>query len=145
MHQHYLFFTEGASPISPFKLPPYCGYSVRRSWNELEMMVPYDACYVTQEVPAAPAIYSPPVVIPVFITPFVFSFCQNGSYVLPLLWWGSPLKLTCPLQLSSRARLFFPFAPSVFCSPYGMVVQIHGQEQDLPMLGVTSMLASLQD
>ncbi|XP_045904326.1 uncharacterized protein LOC123970359 [Micropterus dolomieu] len=108
--KHLLVDRKGASPISPFKLPPYCGYSVRRSWNELEMMVPYDACYVTQE---------------------------NGSYVLPLLWWGSPLKLTCPLQLSSRARLFFPFAPSVFCSPYGMVVQINGQEQDLPMLGVT--------
>lgn len=45
--------TVGTSPISVFQLPPYCGYILRTSWSDLEMMVPYDACYITQEVPAA--------------------------------------------------------------------------------------------
>ncbi|KAI3353275.1 hypothetical protein L3Q82_019813, partial [Scortum barcoo] len=95
-----LVYREGASPISLFQLPPYCGYSVRTSWSDLEMVVPYDACYITQ---------------------------KNGSYVLPMLWWGSPLNLSCPVQIP---------APSVFCSPHGMAVQIHGQEEDVAVLGV---------
>ncbi|XP_044045979.1 uncharacterized protein LOC122873393 [Siniperca chuatsi] len=100
---------EGASPISLFQLPPHCGYSVRTSWRDLEMIVPYDACYITQE---------------------------NGSYVLPLLWWGSPLKLSCPMQMSTPAPSSLRSGPSVFCSPYGMAVQIHGKEHDIAMLGV---------
>ncbi|XP_018520597.1 uncharacterized protein LOC127138932 [Lates calcarifer] len=106
---HLLVDREGASPISLFQLPPYCRYSVRTSWSDLEMMVPYDACYITQE---------------------------NGSYVLPMLWWGSPLKLSCPVLMSTPAPSLSLSAPSVFCSPYGMAVQIHGQEQDIPLLGV---------
>ncbi|GLD66377.1 uncharacterized protein AKAME5_001777300 [Lates japonicus] len=106
---HLLVDREGASPISLFQLPPYCRYSVRTSWSDLEMMVPYDACYITQE---------------------------NGSYVLPMLWWGSPLKLSCPVLMSTPAPSLSLSAPSVFCSPYGMAVQIHGQDQDIPLLGV---------
>uniref|UniRef100_A0A3Q1B6T2 ZP domain-containing protein n=1 Tax=Amphiprion ocellaris TaxID=80972 RepID=A0A3Q1B6T2_AMPOC len=106
---HLLVDRAVASPISVFQLPPYCGYSVRTSWSSLEMMVPYDACYITQE---------------------------NGSYVLPMLMSGSPLKLSCPMQMPSPTPLFSLSAPLVFCSPYGMAVQIHGQEQDLPVLGV---------
>ncbi|XP_019939264.2 uncharacterized protein [Paralichthys olivaceus] len=104
---HLLVDREAASPISLFQLPPYCGYSVRTSWSDLEMMVPYDACYITQE---------------------------NDSYVLPMLWWGTPLKLSCPVQLSTPAPS--SSLPSVFCSLYGMAVQKHGQEQEIPMLGV---------
>ncbi|CAB1439904.1 unnamed protein product [Pleuronectes platessa] len=104
---HLLVDREEASPISVFQLPPYCGYSVRTSWSDLEMMAPYDACYITQE---------------------------NGSYVLPMLWWDTPLKLSCPVQPSTPAPS--PSLPSVFCSPYGMAVQKHGQEQEIPMLGV---------
>ncbi|XP_071329433.1 uncharacterized protein [Trachinotus anak] len=106
---HLLVDREGASPISLFQLPPYCGYSVRTSWSDLEMMVPYDACYITQE---------------------------NDSYVLPMLWWGSPLKLSCPVQMPTPAPSSSLSAPSVFCSPYGMAVQMRGQEQDIPLLGV---------
>uniref|UniRef100_A0A3B4TIR4 ZP domain-containing protein n=1 Tax=Seriola dumerili TaxID=41447 RepID=A0A3B4TIR4_SERDU len=106
---HLLVDREGASPISLLQLPPYCGYSVRTSWSDLEMMVPYDACYITQE---------------------------NDSYVLPLLWGGSPLKLSCPVQMSTPAPSSSLSAPSVFCSPYGMAVQMHGQEQDIVLLGV---------
>ncbi|XP_030595913.1 uncharacterized protein LOC115787369 [Archocentrus centrarchus] len=106
---HLLVDRGGASPISVFQLPPYCGYSVRTSWSGLEMMVPYEACYITQE---------------------------NGSYILPLLWWGSPLKLSCPIQTSTPTPSFPPPLPSVFCSSYGMAVQIHAQEKDIPQLGV---------
>ncbi|XP_042340312.1 uncharacterized protein LOC121941554 [Plectropomus leopardus] len=106
---HLLVDREGASPISLFQLPSYCGYSVRTSWSDLEMMVPYDACYITQE---------------------------NGSYVLPLLWWGSPLKLSCPVQMSTPVPSLSHSVPSVFCSPYGMAVLIHGHEQDVQVLGV---------
>ncbi|KAG7238423.1 hypothetical protein INR49_030930 [Caranx melampygus] len=113
---HLLVDREGASPISLFQLPPFCGYTVRTSWSDLEMMVPYDACYITQE---------------------------NDSYVLPMLWWGSPLKLSCPVQMSSPAPSSSLSAPSVFCSPFGMAVQMYGQEQDIPLLGVMSMLEGL--
>lgn len=48
-----MFFTEGASPISLFQLPSNCGYTVTKSSSDLQMMVSYDACYITQEVRAA--------------------------------------------------------------------------------------------
>ncbi|XP_036969297.1 uncharacterized protein LOC119027879 isoform X2 [Acanthopagrus latus] len=103
---HLLVDREGASPISLFHLPSYCGYTVTTSRSDLQMMVSYDACYITQE---------------------------NGSYVLPMLWWGSPLKLACPVKMATPAP---SYSPSVFCSTMGMVVQIKGQEQDIAMLGV---------
>ncbi|XP_061686867.1 uncharacterized protein LOC133506600 isoform X2 [Syngnathoides biaculeatus] len=95
----------GASPVSPFQLALYCGYSVRRWWGGLLMVVPYDACYVTQE---------------------------NGSYVLPVLWWGSPLKLACPAQTPTAA----PLAPVVLCSHSGMTVHLGQRDNALPVLGV---------
>ncbi|KAF3852205.1 hypothetical protein F7725_005560 [Dissostichus mawsoni] len=106
---HLLVDRGTASPISLSQLPPYCGYLVKTSWSNLEMMVPYDACYITQE---------------------------NGSYVLPMLWWGSPLKLSCPVQASSPVPSSSHSAPWVFCSPYGMALQMQGQEQDIQLLGV---------
>ncbi|XP_054607601.2 uncharacterized protein [Nothobranchius furzeri] len=96
------------SPLSIFQLPSYCGYSVKASWSDLEMIVPYDGCYILQE---------------------------NGSYVLPMLWLGSPLKLSCPM-MSAGPPLHSMDVPSVFCSSYGMAVQIQGQEHDLPLMGV---------
>ncbi|XP_040043635.2 uncharacterized protein LOC120825854 [Gasterosteus aculeatus] len=95
---------EEASPISLFQLPRNCRYSVRTSWSDLEMMVPYDACYITQE---------------------------NGSYVLPMLWCGLPLKLSCPVQTSTPES-----ALSVLCSSHGMAVQINREELDEQILGV---------
>ncbi|XP_035856146.1 uncharacterized protein LOC116040565 isoform X1 [Sander lucioperca] len=106
---HLFVNREGASPISLFQLPPYCGYSVWTSWSDLQMMMPYDACYIKQE---------------------------NGRYVLSLLWWGSPLNLSCPVQMSTPVPSYSHSVPSVFCLPYGMAVQIHGHEQDIQILGV---------
>ncbi|KAM3624417.1 uncharacterized protein V6R79_023129 [Siganus canaliculatus] len=99
---HLLVDRGEASPIPLFQLPSHCGYSVKTSSSDLQMMVPFNACYITQE---------------------------NGSYVLPMLWWDSPLKLSCPVQMIP------PMAPSVFCSSHGLAVQIDGQEQDILMLG----------
>ncbi|KAM6940580.1 uncharacterized protein FYW49_017724 [Xenentodon cancila] len=99
----------GGSPISIFHLPPYCGYSVKTSGIDLEMMVPFNGCYVTQE---------------------------NGSYVLPMWWLGNLLKLSCPSKMPTAPPLLSSSSPSVFCSPYGMAVQIQGQQHDLPLLGV---------
>ncbi|KAK2816943.1 hypothetical protein Q5P01_025134 [Channa striata] len=105
---HLFVDREGASPISLFQLPPDCGYSVRTSWSDLEMMMPYDACYITK---------------------------QNGSYVLPMLWWGNPMKLSCPVQ-PAPAPSSPVSAPSVLCSSYAMAVQVYGLEQAVQLLGV---------
>ena len=84
-------------------------------------------------------IISPPV-IPLSCVhhPLYVSLCQNGSYVLPMLWWGSPLKLSCPVQASSPVPSSSHSAPWVFCSPYGMALQM--QEQDIQLLGVIGTL-----
>ncbi|MEQ2306738.1 hypothetical protein AMECASPLE_011332 [Ameca splendens] len=100
---------QSASPISIFQLPSYCGYSVKTSWAYLEMTVPYDGCYIIQE---------------------------NDSYVLPMLWLRSPLKLSCPMTVSTAIPMYSLSAPLVFCSAYGMAVQIPGQEHNVPILGV---------
>lgn len=42
--------TGGDPPISPLHLPAYCGYSAKMSWHDVELMMPYNACYITQEV-----------------------------------------------------------------------------------------------
>lgn len=48
---------------------------------------------------------------------------QDDSYVLPLLWRGTPVKMSCPTsQIQSQALS----PPSVCCSPYGMTVKVHG-------------------
>ncbi|XP_011472723.1 uncharacterized protein LOC101164209 [Oryzias latipes] len=106
---HLLVDRNEATPISIFQLPADCGYSVRTSWRDLEMMVPYDGCYVIQE---------------------------NGSYVLPMQWLSTSLKLSCPVKMSTAAPMVSLFTPSVFCSAFGMAVQIPWQERDQPALGV---------
>nr|XP_020503346.1 uncharacterized protein LOC109994381 [Labrus bergylta] len=105
----HLLLSSGASPISPFHLPPCCGYSVRTTWSYLEMTVSYDACYITEE---------------------------TGSYVLPLLWQGLPLKLSCPMPLSIPPPTRSHSGLSLFCSQHGMAVQILWQEQEMPMMEV---------
>ncbi|CAL8332745.1 unnamed protein product [Merluccius merluccius] len=99
---------EGDSPISVFNLPPNCGYSVSASCNDLVVAAPYDGCYMTQE---------------------------NGSYVLPLLWWDSPLKLSCPVQKTPPSPPLTLSVPSVLCLPYGVVVHMYETEEEMPTLG----------
>ncbi|XP_061731304.1 uncharacterized protein LOC133535440 [Nerophis ophidion] len=93
----------GANVISLLHLPPSCGYTVWTSGRDFQMMVSHDACHIHQE---------------------------NGSYVLPMLWWDRPLKLTCPGETPAPASSI----PDVLCSPYGMAVRLF--QQDVPTLGV---------
>ncbi|XP_055081798.1 uncharacterized protein LOC129456717 [Periophthalmus magnuspinnatus] len=53
---------------------------------------------------------------------------EGGSLVLNLEWRGRPLKLSCPIWRPKPM-------PTVYCSPYGMVVHIAGQMEDLPTFG----------
>lgn len=136
-----LSLTDGDPPISPLQLPAYCGYSVKMSWSDVTLMMPYDACYITQEVCwwlyLHLAVQTNQFRSVQFISMFVFP--QNGSYVLPVLWLGHPLKLLCPVQTP------VPFlSPSVFCSSYGMAIQIDGQQPDILMMKVTSELTAMQ-
>ncbi|XP_014034088.2 uncharacterized protein [Salmo salar] len=100
-YTHLLVDRAGASPISLFQLPPSCGYHVKTTWREMVMMAPYDGCYIMQE---------------------------HGSYVLPMLWWGSPVKIICPVPPIS--------VPSVLCSHFGMAIQMHGGEEVIHTLQV---------
>lgn len=65
-------------------------------------------------------------------------FPQNGSYVLPILWVGHPLKLVCPMQTPVPS-----LSPSVFCSSYGMAVQIDGQQPDALTMRVIGVFQAI--
>ncbi|XP_062866915.1 uncharacterized protein LOC134329560 [Trichomycterus rosablanca] len=93
-YPHLLVDREGATPVSVLQLPSYCGYIVKATWRELVLMAPYDGCYIVK---------------------------QNGSYVLPLLWWGRPVKVSCPMTPGSARS-----NPSGFCSQFGMAIKISG-------------------
>ncbi|CAL8273489.1 unnamed protein product [Gadus morhua 'NCC'] len=99
---------EGDFPISVFHLPPNCGYSVTASRNGLVLEAPYDGCYMTK---------------------------QNGSYVLPMLWWDSPLRLSCPMQKSPPSPALTLSRPWALCSPYGVSVHVYGTDEEIPSLG----------
>ncbi|XP_042616504.1 uncharacterized protein LOC109055509 isoform X3 [Cyprinus carpio] len=86
-----------ATPLHLFQVPAYCGYSVRVTWEDLVLMAPYDGCYIIQE---------------------------NGSYVLSLLWWGSPMKISCPVT-----PVISQPTPSVLCSHFGMLITIEGARE----------------
>ncbi|XP_071330527.1 uncharacterized protein [Trachinotus anak] len=82
------------SSVALSQLPPQCGYSVQTTWRDLSLMAHYDACHVTQE---------------------------DGSYVLPLLWRGAPVKMSCPV---SQIQPHATGLSSLCCSPYGMTVKV---------------------
>ncbi|XP_045569101.1 uncharacterized protein [Salmo salar] len=110
-YTHLLVDRAGASPISLFQLPPSCGYHVKTTWREMVMMAPYDGCYIMQE---------------------------HGSYVLPMLWWGSPVKIICTVPHPDPRPHPVPpnSVPSVLCSHFGMAIQIHGGEEVIHTLQV---------
>ncbi|XP_043098802.1 uncharacterized protein LOC122347503 isoform X2 [Puntigrus tetrazona] len=96
-YTHIFVKRADAAPLPLFQVPAYCGYSVRVTWEDLVLMAPYDGCYITQE---------------------------NGSYVLSLLWWDSPIKISCPVT----PVISLP-SPSVLCSQSGMVIAIEGAQE----------------
>uniref|UniRef100_A0A665W183 Zona pellucida sperm-binding protein 1/4 Ig-like domain-containing protein n=1 Tax=Echeneis naucrates TaxID=173247 RepID=A0A665W183_ECHNA len=89
---------ENESSVALSKLPPQCGYSVQTTWRDLTLMADYDACHVTQE---------------------------EDNYVLPLLWRGIPVKMSCPVaQLHPHTSGI----SSLCCSLYGMTIKVQGQD-----------------
>ncbi|XP_051762586.1 uncharacterized protein LOC127519129 isoform X3 [Ctenopharyngodon idella] len=96
-YMHIFVDRANAAPLPLFQVPAYCGYSVRVTWKDLVLMAPYDGCYITQE---------------------------NGSYVLSLQWWGSPIKISCPMT-----PVISQPTPSILCSQFGMVIAIEGAQE----------------
>ncbi|KAF4075208.1 hypothetical protein AMELA_G00232000 [Ameiurus melas] len=94
---HLLVDRVNASPVSVLHLPSHCGYNVKATWRDLVLIAPYDGCYVLK---------------------------QNGSYVLPLLWWGMPVSVSCPMTPA-------PATPSGFCSYLGITLKIEGSLRDI--------------
>ncbi|XP_040911108.1 protein piccolo-like [Toxotes jaculatrix] len=89
-----LFFVDRGSRLSPLplsKLPPSCGYTIRSTRRDLVLVAPYDGCFVALE---------------------------EDSYVLPLRWWGVPVRMSCPVMRPSS-----PNPPMVTCHAKGMVVK----------------------
>ncbi|KAM4716411.1 uncharacterized protein FYW61_016725 [Anableps anableps] len=84
------------SSLPLVQLPQQCGYSVRSSWKDLTLMAQYDACHIIRE---------------------------DDGYVLPLLWRGIPVKVSCPVSQSSREG---EGPSSLCCSPNGMSVKLRG-------------------
>ncbi|KAK6311821.1 hypothetical protein J4Q44_G00174850 [Coregonus suidteri] len=99
---HLLVDRANASAVPLAQLPSQCGYSVESTWRDLMFVVPYDACHVKQE--------------------------EDGSYVLPLVWRGTPVKMSCPV---SQAQALAP--SSLCCSSQGMTVRLqgHGAKEEL--------------
>nr|XP_049601984.1 uncharacterized protein LOC125984117 isoform X3 [Syngnathus scovelli] len=91
---HLLLDRENESSLHLSHLPPRCGYSVETTWTQLSLIVQYNACHVTQ---------------------------QGGSYVLPLQWRGTPVKMSCPLSAVKPPNMR---PSSVCCSPHGMNVRL---------------------
>ncbi|KAJ8409397.1 hypothetical protein AAFF_G00227980 [Aldrovandia affinis] len=94
---HFCFLVdrgEKATPLPLMQLPPQCGYTLTTTWKNVIFTAPYKACYGLQE---------------------------GGSYILPLLWLGIPVKMSCPIVPAKPA-------PPPSCYPFGMVVNIDGRE-----------------
>ncbi|KAM8845116.1 uncharacterized protein AB9W97_000414 isoform 2-T2 [Spinachia spinachia] len=82
--------------VSLSQLPAQCGYSVHSTWKDLSLTASYDACHVTRE---------------------------DDGYALPLLWRGTPVKMSCPTpQIQPEAA--GPY--TLCCSLHGMTVKVKG-------------------
>ncbi|XP_029906541.1 uncharacterized protein LOC115358705 [Myripristis murdjan] len=90
MRAPFLVDSGEGPPVPLSHIPSSCGFSVRRSRRDVHFVAPYQGCHVTQ---------------------------QDGNYVLPLRFRGTPMTMSCPVA---------PPPPSVCCFPSGMVVKIGG-------------------
>ncbi|XP_074552452.1 uncharacterized protein LOC141809361 [Halichoeres trimaculatus] len=86
---------ENKSSMPLSQLSPDCGYSVQSSWRGLSLMAKYDACQVIQE---------------------------DDHYVLPLLWKGTPVKMSCP---ASQTEPQVTGPSSLCCSPHGLSITLN--------------------
>uniref|UniRef100_A0AAY4ACW9 Uncharacterized protein n=1 Tax=Denticeps clupeoides TaxID=299321 RepID=A0AAY4ACW9_9TELE len=96
-YAHLLVDRGTASPVPLFHLPASCGYSVESSLQKLVLKAKYDGCHVIHE---------------------------NGSYVLPLLWWGVQVKVSCPDVPKLKSS-----APLAFCCTSGIVLKAMGPKE----------------
>lgn len=112
-----LTFSGHLSPLSLAKLPSSCGYTIRSTQSSLVLVAPYDGCFVIMEVGFLWSEHSADLTS-ASIRVHVCLWLQENSYVLPLRWWGLPVKMSCPVveQVSSNP-------PMVTCHAEGMVVR----------------------
>ncbi|KAJ8263979.1 hypothetical protein GJAV_G00143730 [Gymnothorax javanicus] len=97
------------TPVSLSDLPTSCGHTFKMMSHNLVLKTPYDGCVVIK---------------------------KGNKYIMPLLWWESPVKISCPATVSQTPHypplppLPFPSLPpshlSVICSPFGMNLLIEG-------------------
>ncbi|XP_054615978.1 uncharacterized protein LOC129171393 isoform X2 [Dunckerocampus dactyliophorus] len=111
-----LLHRENESSVPLSQLPSQCGYAVKTTWRELTLTALYNACHVTQ---------------------------QGASYVLALLWRGTPVKVSCPVAPIEPTAIS---PSSLCCSPYGLNVRLPaGQELRVKVGGEwTPMLLAQQ-
>ncbi|XP_033944558.2 histone-lysine N-methyltransferase 2D-like [Pseudochaenichthys georgianus] len=76
--------------------PPHCGYSVQNTWRDLSLIARYDACHVKHE---------------------------EEGFVLPLLWRGTPAKMSCP---TPQTQPWASGPSSLCCSLHGMTFTVQG-------------------
>ncbi|XP_017271261.3 vegetative cell wall protein gp1 [Kryptolebias marmoratus] len=87
---HFLVDT-GAEPHTPLsQMPAACGFSVKRSRRDVQYATSYQGCHVSRE---------------------------DDAYVLPLLFQGAPMTMSCPNMFT---------LPAVVCLPSKMVVKLGG-------------------
>ncbi|XP_067310262.1 histone-lysine N-methyltransferase 2D-like [Pseudorasbora parva] len=79
-------------PLPLSQLPSECGHRFLRTWRDFAFIIPYDGCYVSQE---------------------------KNTFVLPLLWWGLPVKMSC------SSPTLVQRAPTVSCYTNGMIVRLY--------------------
>lgn len=112
-----LFGTGAAPPISLSQLPPYCGYTVRMSTSDLEVTVPYDACYITLEVLEEPSLQPDNNVLKVSLSfPFWF-FSSEWQLCAATVVVGQPSEtvLSCAAAILGSPSL--PLSPLCLLLP----------------------------
>nr|XP_061829826.1 uncharacterized protein LOC133615324 [Nerophis lumbriciformis] len=106
---------ENDSSVPLAQLPRQCGYAVETTRGHLHLAARYDACHVTR---------------------------QSGSYVLALLWRGTPVKMSCPV---SPIKSVSKGPSSLCCSPYGFNVRLPAvQELSIKVGGEWTPMSSAQ-
>ncbi|XP_051555242.1 uncharacterized protein LOC127441653 [Myxocyprinus asiaticus] len=81
----------GIPPLPLSQLPSECGHSLMRTWRDLIFIIPNHGCYVSQE---------------------------RDTFVLPLLWWGLPVKMSCSSPTLAQSN------PTASCYTNGMTVKL---------------------
>ncbi|XP_016139120.1 titin-like isoform X1 [Sinocyclocheilus grahami] len=90
---NFLIDRGSVPPLPLSQLPSECGHRFLRTWRDFVLIIPYDGCYVMHE---------------------------RDTFVLPLLWWGLHVKMSCSSLTSAKGE------PTVSCYTNGMIVRLHG-------------------